>query len=326
MRAGRLVAAGTMSCEDDVPVKAAADGQLLVRSTFASICGSDLHTVYPSQPAGRSYPAPPGFPGHEGVGVVDRSLAPGFRPGDRVLTVPNYYAGMCFAEVQTIPAAYCIKLPDTGVADECLLMAQQLGTVIFALKRKPIDVRGKTVAILGQGSAGAFFAMLARRMGAARIVVTDLSPERLAYSETLGVDAAIDGASPDASARVREECGGVGAQFVVEAVGTGPTLACSVEVAAPGADLLWFGLPDGPAPVPFPFQQFFGKRLAAWSVFGAQDEAGHASFKEALQLISSGAFDVRPLLSHVLPISEIGKAFELAHERTDGALKVSISF
>src|SRR5438552_4186236 len=129
MRAGRLIAAGTMSCED-VPVKQPQDGELLVRSTFASICGSDLHTVYPSAPVSRQYPAPPGFPGHEGVGVVEESRSPDFKSGDRVLTVPNYYAGMCFAELQAIPSSYCLRLPETALPDECLLMAQQLGTVI----------------------------------------------------------------------------------------------------------------------------------------------------------------------------------------------------
>lgn len=323
MRAGQFVAAGTMECVE-VPVRAPGEGELLVRTAYASICGSDLHSIFPSAPPAR-LPGPPGFPGHEGVGEVVESRAPEFATGDRVLTVPNYMNGMCFAEIQTIPAAYCIPLPPGAQLDH-VLMAQQLGTVIFALKKLRMEVEGRDVAIVGQGSAGAFFAFLLRRAGASTIAVSDLSDARLQLSKSLGVDVTVNASEGDFVAAVREATGGKGAELVVEAVGSGPTLAQSLDLAARDAEVVWFGLPDGPAPVPFSFSTFFGKRLTAWSVFGAQDEPGHTSFREALDLIASGEIDVSPLLSHVLPIEEIGRAFHLAHTRDDGALKVSLSF
>lgn len=324
MRAGRLVEWGTMVC-DEADVRAPEDGELLVRTLFASICGSDLHSVFPSSPPA-FLPAAPGFPGHEGVGEVISSRDPAFTAGDLVLTVPNYYAGMCFAEIQTIPGRYCVKLPDAGVPVEHLLMAQQLGTVVFALKRRPVRLEGKTVAILGQGSAGVFFAFLARRAGAAKIVVTDLSDARLAHSRSIGVDAAINASAGDPLDAIRQATDGRGADFVVDAVGGPETLRQSVEAAAPLGDLLWFGLPESPEPSALDYTSFFLKRLSATSTFGVQDEPDHASFKEALDLIVGGAIDVAPLLSHVLPIEEVGKAFLLAHERADNALKVSLRF
>ena len=76
MKAARWVDLGRVVCED-VPVPSVADGQVLVRTAYASICGSDLHSVFLEAPQ----PEPAGHPGHESVGEVVESRCPGFEPG-----------------------------------------------------------------------------------------------------------------------------------------------------------------------------------------------------------------------------------------------------
>ena len=93
MKAARWVGLGRVECED-VPVPPAADGEVLVRTVYASICGSDLHEVFfetppPSMPAGH--------PGHESVGEVVESRCPGLAAGVCVLTVPHAADGRCLA-------------------------------------------------------------------------------------------------------------------------------------------------------------------------------------------------------------------------------------
>jgi L-iditol 2-dehydrogenase len=243
----------------------------------------------------------------------------------RVLTVPFAVVGRCLAEFQALPGSACIKLPDT-VPLSHLLMAQQLGTVVYALRSRPLDVIGQDAAVIGQGSAGAFFTFLLKRAGAARVLVSDKSPARLAYSRQLGADLTVDATQADFRAAVLEATGGRGAGLVVEAVGSRETFPLSLEVAAPGATLVWFGLPEGDGEYPFSFRQFFRRALTAYSNFGAQGEPGLESFRHAVRLIADGAIDVSPLLSHLLPIEEIDVAFRIAHERTGNALKVSIKF
>jgi L-iditol 2-dehydrogenase len=322
MKAARWVGAGDVVCEE-APQPSAANGEVLVRTAYASICGSDLHTVFGSAPP---RPGPAGYPGHESVGEVVESRCPGFAPGDRVLTVPQFAAGRCIAEYQALPGSACLRLPGTAPLDQ-LLMAQQLGTVIYALRQHPLDLIGKDAAVIGQGSAGAFFTYLLKRAGAARVLVSDKSPERLAYSRQLGADLAVDAATGDFRAAVLEATGGRGAGVVVEAVGSREAFPQSLEVAAPGATVLWFGLPEGgDETYPFSFGEFFRRQLTAYSAFGAQSEPGLESFRYAITLIASGAIDVAPLLSHILPVSEVQDAFRIAHERTGGALKVSVRF
>jgi L-iditol 2-dehydrogenase len=321
MKAARWVDKGRVVCED-VPAPSVADGQVLLRTAYASICGSDLHSVFLNTPPELG---PPGYPGHESVAEVVESRCPGFEPGDRVLTVPHAIDGRCLAEFQALPGAACIPLPDAAPLSH-LLMAQQLGTVVYALRTHPLDVVGKDVAVIGQGSAGAFFTFLLKRAGAARVLVSDKSPARLAYSTKLGADLIVDASTGDFRLAVLEATGGRGADLVVEAVGSRETFPLSLEVAGRGATLVWFGLPEGPGHYPFSFRDFFRRGLTAYSNFGAQGEPGLESFRFAVRLIEDGAIDVSPLLSHMLPIEEVDEAFCIAHGRTDSALKVSIKF
>jgi L-iditol 2-dehydrogenase len=321
MKAARWVGMGDVVCEE-VPPPSAADGEILVRTAYTSICGSDLHTVFGGAP---SRPGPAGFPGHESVGEVVESHCPGFAPGDRVLAVPQFTDGRCMAEYQALPGSACLPLPGTAPLDH-LLMAQQLGTVIYALRQHPIDLTGMDAAVIGQGSAGAFFTFLLKRAGAARVLVSDKSPARLAYARQLGADLAVD--AGDLRSAVLEVTGGTGAGLVVEAVGSRETFPLSVELAAAGATLIWFGLPEGSGgdAYPFSFHEFFRRQLTAYSAFGAQGEPGLGSFRYAVQLIADGVIDVAPLLSHVLPVTDVQDAFHIAHERTGNALKVSVRF
>jgi L-iditol 2-dehydrogenase len=321
MKAARWVDIGRVECED-VPVPPVADGQVLVRTAYASICGSDLHVVFPGAPP---RPADPGYPGHESVGEVVESRCPGFEPGDRVLTVPFAVDGRCLAEFQALPGSSCIRLPDTAPLSH-LLMAQQLGTVVYALRTHPLDLIGKDAAVIGQGSAGAFFTFLLKRAGAARVLVSDRSRVRLAYSRKLGADLVVDASTGDFRSAVMEATDGQGTALVVEAVGSRETFPLSLELAAPGATLVWFGLPEGGGDYPFSFPQFFRRGLTAYSNFGAQGEPGLESFRYAVRLIADGTIDVAPLLSHMLPIEKVDEAFRIAHDRTDNALKVSIKF
>lgn len=325
MRAGRLVEIGRVVFEE-APIDPPQPGELLVQSRFASICGSDLHGVNYGVELPPP-PWPPGYPGHEGVGHVIESRADGFAEGDLVLAVPNAAIGRCMAEYQRLAAVTAVKIdPALDLALEHILMAQQLGTVIFALRRYPTDVAGKTVVILGQGSAGLFFCHLLKRAGAARVIVADLTPARLALSPGFGADVTLQAGQDDVRAAVADLTGGQGADYVVEAVGTRATLAQSIELASPDSKLLWFGLPDTSDPVNISFQKFFRKRLTAQTVYGAQFEPGLVSFRVALDMIARGDIDVTPLLSHILPIEEVGRAFELAHSRDDEAIKVSVAF
>ena len=184
MLAAQMIGPGKMVCKE-ISVRSPKEGELLVKTLQASICGSDLHVVYDDLSLFPP-PAPPGFPGHEGMGEVVESRDKAFALGDMVLTCPWPSDAGCFAEFQTISAAYCLKLPDYNGPIEYLLMAQQLGSVLYAFRRNKLDLHGKTVMIMGLGSAGNFFSYLAKRAGAAKVIASDLSEARIALGSQFG--------------------------------------------------------------------------------------------------------------------------------------------
>lgn len=327
MRAARLVETGKMVCEE-APLFEPEEGQVVVKSHMAAICGSDLHQVFFEMLAPMKLPAEPGWPGHEGVGEVVESRYEGLDPGDLVLTVPGYGFQRCFADYQTLPGHWCLRLPDYDGSVEDLLMAQQFGTTIYALRRGNMDFVGKTVAVLGQGSAGQFFAWQAKHMGAANVIVADLSPARLAQSSVFGADIAVQGDDEGHAIReaVMDASGGKGAHIVIEAVGRRETIQHAIDIAANRGNVVFFGLPDTQQAVPFSYTKFFMKQLQMYAVVGAQAEEDLSSFHKALDWIARREIDVTTMVSHRLSLESIERAMLLAHERDEDALKVALTF
>ena len=328
MRAARAVELGKMVCEL-TDVRPPEEGEAVVRNQLAAICGSDLHVVYMGtalRPGVDVTNLPHGAPGHEGIGEVVESRDASLSKGERVLTVPGYPHTRCFAEYQTLPGWSCIKVPDSVPLDQ-MLMAQQLGTIIFALRQNPADVVGKTAMVIGQGSAGVFFAYMLKRAGAAKVIVTDLSEARLAAGREIhGADVALIADTDNVKEAVMDHTGSNGVDYLVEAVGRKETQLEAVDYMKLDGKMLFFGLPDSSSPIPFNFQDFFRKRINASTTYGTQFEPDLVSFRMAVDLIVKGEIDVSRLVSHTFPIEQIDEAMHQAHTDAKNTLKVVLSF
>ena len=300
-------------------------GRVLVRTSLASICGSDLHIAYQGWGV-TGLPMPPGRPGHEGVGEVVDGGGTGFEPGQVVLTVPNIHDSATFAEYQLLRPGNLLTLPDTKPLTH-LLMAQQLGTVIFGCRLLP-PLHGKTVAVIGQGSVGLFHDFILRRLGAERIIGVDPVPARLQAARNMGVDEAVSETGPAATEAILDLTDGEGAGVgvVIDAVGSVETLNQSLAVAAKWGRVAAFGLPTTAEPVPFDWASLFRKSLTMHAIHGAQDVPGLPVFRAAVDLISNGEIDMSPFVTHSFPIDRVDSAFDLADSKSDGALKVSLTF
>ena len=308
---------------DEIPVPDPVPGKVLVRTDLASICGSDLHIVYMGWNV-HEFPLMHGYPGHEGVGRVVDAGGTEFAEGDLVLTAPNIWQSQVFAGYQLIEPHFLLKLPG-DVPPTHLLMAQQLGTVVFGCRRLP-PLLGQTVAIIGQGSVGLFHDFMLRRLGAHRIIAIEPVPERLAAGRAMGINEAVDVTGRRATEAVLDLTNGEGADLVIEAVGSVETLNQALQIVRPLGRIALFGLPPTMEKVPFDWDTFFRKRLDMHTVFGAQDEPGLPAFQLAVDFIARGEIDMAPFVTHSFPITRIQEAFDLASSKEDGALKVSITF
>jgi len=319
MLAARLVEPGVLRV-DELPVPVADGNELLVKVLRASICGSDVHRVYDG--FHESLPSGPGWPGHEGVGQIVQGSNGDCAPGDLVLLVPGAVANGTYAEYMVSSPGELLRLPP-AMPVQSALMAQQLGTTIYALKRFWTEPPGDTAVILGAGSAGLYFLQLVRRLGFRRVVVTDQMPDRLETASKLGADFVVDVGDDDPLQVVGDLTGGAGCDFVIEAAGREATRAQAVQLARKFGRVGLFGHAERVGEAAFPFEPAWRGCLDVRFAVGAMFEPGLLSFREAVRLIDAGEVRIDHLAGRVYPLSELPRAMEAARDRE--AIKVHIA-
>jgi L-iditol 2-dehydrogenase len=307
----------------DAPDPIPGRGEVLVRTQTASICGSDLHKVFEGTYEG-GFPAPPGFPGHEGVGTVVASRSDRFAEGDAVLTVPLPGSAGCYAQLQAVGEDFLAPLPVGGDLGR-LVMAQQLGATLYAFRRYWPEGRpatGLAVAILGAGSAGLFLLQLAKRAGFSRTVVAERDVTRLEVAAALGADVLVDVATESFADAVAAATGGKGADLVIEAAGPDECRTACVEAVRAHGRIGFFGLPERPGLVPFPLALAFRRGATIEMAGAAQVEPDLRAFRDSIQLIAGGAIEVGHLLEPRFPLERFQEAMEAARDHT--GVKVSV--
>ncbi len=323
MRAARLLRTGQVEVED-VAVPEPGPGQVLVRMRRASICGSDVRVVFDGF-APQQLPAPPGYPGHEGVGEVVKSRSTAFAAGDSVLTVPMPVRAGCFAEFQVVDEGSLIGLPADGDLAR-MLMAQQLGTTIYAFRRfwRPAEAEPGVATIIGAGSAGLFFLQQIRLAGFHTVLVADRSPARLEIARELG--AAVTVLAPEDSIveATMDVTGGDGADLVIEAAGYDACRAQAVESVRYRGRIGLFGYPESRGVAPFPIEAAFRKAASIEFSVGTQSEPGLRSFMEAVEAIVRAKIEVGYCLAPSFPLASVAEALAAAREWGRGAVKLNI--
>ena len=318
MLASHLRGPGQIEVEDAPDPEVTGPGELLVRLEHAAICGSDLKAV--AAGGGLRGTAPrAGSPGHECVGVVVASTSDDFQPGDQVLAITKASNG--FAELMTVPAAECVRVP-TGLSSDCAVLGQQLGTVIHALR--PVgSLLDRTVAIVGQGPAGLAFLGLARAMGARAVVTLERRPARKAASAMWGADAALEADEADVVERTAAALGNpAGADLVVDAAGGQSAISLAYRLVRPFGSVLHYGLPAGA--VQLDHEVAFRKQSTTYRTVHAQWEEDLACFELALRILARGAPQLPDVVSHHFPLARLPEAFALANDPAGDALKVVV--
>ena len=331
MRAAQIVSHGRTNIID-APVPEPPVGHALVQPLLLAICGSDLRKIY--QMPDSVYPLQPGVSGHELVGRVvsmnrgsadaeagipQYPLGP-VKEGDIVLAlVPNVENAM--SEYVTTEIEYLLPLPP-GVPPSHQVLAQQLGTVIYACKRLP-NIYSKDAVVIGQGSAGLFFNAMLRRLGARKVIALDLSDARLSMGLKLGATAGINNHSVDPVEAVVEELGPEKADLVVEAVGEPETINLVPQLVKRKGLILLFGVPHQ-FHFDFHYMEWYLLNATTISCVKAGEDPGLQCFLEAQELIASGEIDVEPMITHTFAFEEVDKAYEIAQTREDGSGKVFV--
>ncbi|MCA9212246.1 MAG: zinc-binding dehydrogenase [Planctomycetales bacterium] len=318
MKSVQVVARGKAEFVD-VPKPEVAPGKIVIRTAYLALCGSDIQMLHYA--AESSYPFPPGTTGHEIVGYVEAvgDADSEFKVGDRVLSLAPGHLAMC--EWFLADANLVVPLPDNQPM-EVLLQAQQLGTVIYGSQYMP-PVEGKTVAVIGQGSAGLWFNFHMKRLGAKKVIALDIEQFRLELSEKFGADHAFNNSTTDPMETIRGFNDGELADVVVEAAGEVESINLAIDLVKKYGNILYFGYPRDQTFM-YNFNGLYHKCCHASTIVGASNEPNLTSLRAAIDLVASGEAMAADLITHRVKFSETIDAYEMHRTRADGAVKIVI--
>lgn len=333
----------------EVPTPSIEQGMLLLKTKFACICGSDLEYLdgslsfigqgvnHPGAIIGHKAAAdlgldkpipdladqvlgirPGSIPGHEfvaevvGVGegvtgwaVGDRAV-PGSSETGSTQTVnrpTGYETYKAWAEYMVTPAFVVQKVPE-HVSDEEAVFVEPLGTGVGSVMGSGLRP-GRSGVIIGAGKIGLLAMMSAKVHGAAPIIVVDLVQSRLEKALELGADAVVNAGEVDAVSEVARLTGD-GANAVIICVRDGQVLNQAVEMGCRGVTVVLAGFvpPSQVNPMLWTIKQVRIVGVLGGPA-GSQNVSGLAMY-----LIAHKQIDPRPLISEIIPFTEVQRAVD----------------
>jgi S-(hydroxymethyl)glutathione dehydrogenase/alcohol dehydrogenase len=236
--------------------------------------------------------------------------------------IRHFMGTSTFAEYTVMPEIALAKIDDAAPFDWAALFACGLSTGLGAAIVKAEVEPGSTCAVFGAGMVGLGAVAGCRLRGADRIIVVDLSEQRLALARGQGATDALGG-GPEAVQQVLDLTDGFGADYTFEATGRVDVMRQAVESARMGWGLCTIAGVAGKGETldVVPRYLITGRRICGASFGGVK---GRDQVPELVRLALDGNLDVTPFLSHTLSLDDVNRGFELM-EAQDGIRSV-ISF
>ncbi len=323
---------------EEIPVPCIGPDELLVKTIASGICGSDVMEWYRLKKA-------PKVLGHEITGeiVETGSDVKNFRKGDRVFVshhVPCNTCHYCLHGYHTAcktlhstnydPGGFSeyIRIPGINVESGVYLLPDEIsyevGTFIEPLAcvvrgqglagLKP----GQTVLVMGSGISGLLHIMLARALGAGRIIATDINDYRLRQAERIGADFSIN-AKEDVKGSLLKYNNGRPADLVIVCAGALQAAVDALTCVDRGGTVLYFAVPEPDIMVPVPMNDMWRNEITLMTSYGA----GPIDIDVAISLIQNRRITPEDMITHRLPLNETGEGFRLVADAKE-SIKVII--
>jgi len=332
---------------EEVPKPRPKAGEAVIRITFTTICGTDVHIVR------GEYPVKEGLIlGHEPVGVV-AELGPGlehqFSVGDRVIAGAITPCGQCFyclngshsqcggalggwkfgntingawAEYLLVPDAKAnLALIPDGLDDEDVVLCPDIfSTGLAGAERANIRV-GDSVAVFAQGPIGLCATLGAKLRGAALIIAVDRNRDRLEVARRLGANVTLNSADGDPVPEIKRLTGGRGVDVAIEALGLQETFENALRSIRPGGTLSSLGVYSGKVVAPY---QAFNAGLGDQTIVTTLCPGGKERMRRLMSMAAERRVDLSALVTHRFDLDDIEEAYDLFSHQRDGVLKVGL--
>lgn len=313
-------------------------GEVLVRVKACGLCGTDLKLVQGAF-EGRWPPSLPFIIGHEWSGEVV-AIGPELEDvqlsvGDRVVAENHAGCGVCsmcrsgrynlcervgkpgyrlyghtapgaLAEFAVRPAVVLHRLPD-GVSDLEGALVNQGALTVHAVRRVQMSA-GASVAVFGPGLLGLLAAAVARASGAIRVIMVGRG-HRLELASEMGCDAVVDYEKSDPASAVRELTAGMGVGYAFDCSGNPDVMPQALNSVRRGGKVAVLGLAGGQQASVSP------DRLVLDEIDLLGIRSSPNAYPAMIELVSSGAVNLQPLITHVYDIDDVDRAFAALKSR-----------
>ena len=322
----------------ETPRPIAAEGQVLVRIMRIGICGSDIHVYHGKHPFTR-YPV---TQGHEVSGRIEAvgSGVEGLSVGQKVTIEPQVCCGHCYpcthgkynlceelkvmgfqttgtaSEYFAVDAAKVTPLPETMSYDEGA-MIDRLAVTVHAAKRFP-ELKGARVAILGCGPIGILLMQSCKALGAASVLVTDVSDYRLSVARSVGADYAVNTGETDMEQALRDAFGSDKADVIYDCAGSDITMGQAIRCARKGSTIVLVAVFSKMASVDLAVLNDHELELNTSMMYR------HEDYVDAIRLVSEGKVQLRPLMSRHFAFRDYLEAYQYIDENREMTMKVII--
>ncbi|XP_076293970.1 sorbitol dehydrogenase isoform X2 [Lasioglossum baleicum] len=330
---------------EQTPIEEPGQNEVLIKMACVGICGSDVHYLVNGR-IGDFVVREPMIIGHESSGVVAK-LGKGvtnLKVGDRVAIEPgvpcrtckfckdgryNLCKDMVFCATPPVhgslrryykhAADFCFKLPDHVTMEEGALM-EPLSVGVHACKRANVGI-GSNVLILGAGPIGLVTLLVAKAMGARKIVITDLTQERLDVAKKLGADEimVIPRENYDEAETVKKihELFGEEPDKTIDASGAQASIRLAILATKSGGVAVMVGM--GAPEVKIPLINALCREVDIRGVFRYAND-----YEDALNLLATKKIDVKPMITHNYKIEDTVAAFDISKSGQTDVIKVMI--
>jgi len=338
---------------NDVRVENIADPKIIeptdaiVKITAGGICGSDLH-IYRGH-----FQLDEGIGvGHEFVGRIEEvgNEVKSLKKGDKVIGSFWVSCGKCYfcqkglttsclnggcfgfggllgnepgCQAEYVKVSHAegtlVKVPDSLSDDsndeKTLFLGDNIATGYHGAVCggiKPDD----TVVVFGDGAVGLFATYGATLFEPSRVITIGHHDYRLSIAKQYGADITINSNNQDTEEVIKNLTNGIGADVVIECVGTSECLQEGIELVRPGGTVSFVGLFF--EPFPLNITDFFLRNLTLRGGVAPT----RTYIPKLMPLVEQGKLDPTLVISHRISLDEVPRGYELMHNRADGAMKI----
>ena len=306
----------------DVPIPEIRDDQVLVKMMRLGICGSDIHVYHGKHPYTK-YP-----------------VTQGLEVGQKVVLEPQVTCGKCYpcthgkynlctelkvmgfqttgaaSEYFAVDASKVDVIPDSMTYDEAALI-EPLAVTVHAAKRFQ-DINGANVSIIGCGPIGILLMQSCKALGAAKVLITDISDYRLELAKSLGADYAINTAKVPYADAIAEVFGPDKADVTYECAGNNATTDMAIQNSRKGSVIVLVAVFADWAKVDLARLNDSELTLDTSMMYR------HEDYVDALRFVAEGKIQLKPLISKHFAFRDFLSAYQYIDANRERTMKVVV--